>query len=53
MLNHLFNCHGEWGVIATLIGGMPLMGLWIKTKIITYKERTYDKKKKRKQEPNG
>ena len=33
MLNHLFNCHGEWGLIAAAVSSLPILSLWVKSKL--------------------
>ena len=33
MLQHLFNCHGEWNLLIALFGSLPFVGLWLKMKI--------------------
>ena len=28
---HLFNCHGEWFVILSVLANLPVAGIWILT----------------------
>ena len=32
MFEHLSNCHGEWNIVFTVMGSLPLVGAWIKFK---------------------
>ena len=32
MLEHLFNCHGEWQALFAMAGSIPLVGYWIRAK---------------------
>ena len=40
MLEHLTNCHGEWNALFALIGSIPLVGIWLRTKL--FKEEVCD-----------
>ena len=33
MLEHVFNCHGEWNALFALAGSAPFVGMWIKSKL--------------------
>jgi len=33
MLEHLFNCHGEWQALFAMAGSLPFVGYWFKTKL--------------------
>ncbi len=33
MLEHLTNCHGEWNTIAALLGSVPFVGVWLRSKL--------------------
>ena len=41
-MHHLFNCHGEWGVLFAFASSMPIMGLYIRSKIGGYHENDQD-----------
>ncbi len=28
MIEHLFNCHGEWQVFLAAVGSIPVVGVW-------------------------
>jgi len=32
-LEHLVNCHGEWAALFALLGMIPFIGPWIRSKI--------------------
>ena len=32
MLEHLFNCHGEWQALFAMAGSLPFVGYWFKAK---------------------
>ena len=38
MLEHLFNCHGEWNAILAALGSAPLVGYWVRAKFHEHKE---------------
>ena len=38
MLEHLFNCHGEWNAILAALGSAPLVGYWVRAKLHEHKE---------------
>ena len=33
MFQHLANCHGEWNIIFAMLGSIPFIGFWLKTKL--------------------
>ncbi len=33
MFEHLTNCHGEWNTLFALLGSVPFVGVWIKSKL--------------------
>ena len=33
MFEHLFNCHGEWNALFALIGSLPFVGVWFRSKL--------------------
>jgi len=33
-MEHLTNCHGEWNMLIALLSSMPLVGVWIRQKLI-------------------
>ncbi len=33
-MEHLTNCHGEWNMLIALLTSMPLVGVWIRQKLI-------------------
>ena len=39
-MEHLSNCHGEWSALFACASTMPILGIWIKTKI---REKKHDK----------
>jgi len=28
MIEHLFNCHGEWQILFAALGSAPIVGVW-------------------------
>lgn len=32
-MQHILNCHGEWTFIAVVIAQLPLIGLWVKSRL--------------------
>jgi len=30
---HLFNCHGEWAMVAMVIANASLVGVWLRSKL--------------------
>lgn len=32
-MQHLMNCHGEWGALFAFASSMPIMGLYIRSKL--------------------
>ena len=34
MIEHLSNCHGEWGALLAMIGSIPFIGAWVRCRII-------------------
>ena len=35
-MEHLTNCHGEWNMLFTAVGSVPIIGVWIKFKLQTW-----------------
>lgn len=29
-MEHLFNCHGEWTMLAAVLSAIPLLGPWLR-----------------------
>lgn len=32
-MEHFTNCHGEWNMLFAMATSMPVLGIWIKTKL--------------------
>lgn len=32
MLEHLFNCHGEWNTLFAFVASIPVLGAWVHAK---------------------
>jgi len=32
-MEHLINCHGEWNVLFAMLTSLPLVGIYIKSKL--------------------
>jgi hypothetical protein len=32
-MNHLLNCHNEWGILFGLLSSLPFLGMWIQHKL--------------------
>ena len=30
MIEHLFNCHGEWQILLAALGSAPIVGVWFR-----------------------
>ena len=30
MIEHLFNCHGEWQILFAALGSAPIVGVWFR-----------------------
>jgi len=39
MFQHLSNCHGEWNIIFALLGSIPFIGFWLKTKLHSLRKK--------------
>jgi hypothetical protein len=37
-MEHLTNCHGEWNALFAMITSIPILGVWIRTKLNLPKE---------------
>jgi len=37
-MEHLTNCHGEWNMLFAMASSIPILGVWIKTKLNLPKE---------------
>jgi hypothetical protein len=37
-MEHLTNCHGEWNALFAMASSLPILGVWIKTKLYNHKE---------------
>ena len=33
MAEHLSNCHGEWNALFALLGSLPFLGVWFRSKL--------------------
>ena len=33
MFEHLLNCHGEWNALIAMVGSIPFLGIWIRSKL--------------------
>jgi len=42
MLEHLFNCHGEWQALFAALGSVPLLGYWVRAKLYHEHEESCD-----------
>ena len=38
MLEHFFNCHGEWNALLALVSSTPFVSYWIHSKYYEHKE---------------
>ncbi len=32
-MNHLMNCHGEWNMLFACVSTIPILGVWIRSKM--------------------
>lgn len=42
LLDHLLNCHGEWVYLAQLVGALPFIGYWLKSRIAARTVRQHE-----------
>jgi len=38
MIEHLFNCHGEWQILFAALGSAPIIGVWFRALSTTSRE---------------
>ena len=35
-MEHLTNCHGEWLYLAQILGALPFVGFWIRSRFMAH-----------------
>lgn len=40
MFTHLSNCHGEWTLLVVVLAHVPLVGVWIRSRISRDEDRS-------------
>jgi len=43
MLEHIFNCHGEWQLIIAALGSAPVVGVWFRSLITSRETKNADR----------
>jgi cellulase/cellobiase CelA1 len=43
MIEHLFNCHGEWQILLTALGSAPIVGVWFRALFVKRELKSEDR----------
>ena len=43
MIEHLFNCHGEWQILLTALGSAPIVGVWLRALFMRWEKNDEDR----------